>query len=270
MPPQGRPRVDPGPRAGRLGGEGHRPHAPCWMPSSATSRHPRRRAPTPRRTRPARTSPSPRPTDGPLLVRVFKTAADPVRRAAHLPARAVGDAQEPGRRVQRHEGRGRAHRPAAVPATARSRSRRPSFARARSARSRSSASPRPATRSGRATTPCACRTIAFPNPMLQVAIDPAVQGRPGQDGPGAAADARGGADRTRRAQRDRRADPAGDRRGPRGRHLRPAEAQVRRRHRHPDAHGPVSRDHPRHHQVPRPLQEADRRPRDVRRCLDRA
>ena len=60
-----------------------------------------------------------------------------------------------------------------------------------------------------------------------------VQGRPRQDGPGPAADARGGADRARRAQRHRRADPAGDRRRARRGHHRAAEAQVRRRDRHP-------------------------------------
>ena len=39
----------------------------------------------------------------------------PVRRAPDLPPRALRHPQEPGRHVQRHQGRGRAHRPAAVP-----------------------------------------------------------------------------------------------------------------------------------------------------------
>ncbi len=51
--------------------------ARSWTRSSATSPRPRRRAPTPRRTRPARTSSVAMPTSGQLLVRVFKTAADP-------------------------------------------------------------------------------------------------------------------------------------------------------------------------------------------------
>ena len=52
-----------------------------------------------------------RPAAGPRV----QDRCRPVRRAPDLPARAVRHAQEPGRHVQRHQGRGRAHRPAAVP-----------------------------------------------------------------------------------------------------------------------------------------------------------
>ena len=98
----------------------------------------------------------------------------------------------------------------------------------------------------------------------------AEQGRPRQDGPGAGPDARGGADGPPRAERDRRAGPAHHGRGPhRGDH-RAAQAQVRGRDRDPHAARPVQGDDPRQDPGPRALQEADRRPRHVRRRLARA
>ena len=59
VPPQGRPRVDPGAGAGHLGRQGHRHRRRCSTRSCATCRRPTRRARSPPRTRPARTSRSP-------------------------------------------------------------------------------------------------------------------------------------------------------------------------------------------------------------------
>ncbi len=67
-----------------------------------------------------------------------------------------------------------------------------------------------------------------------------------------------------RALRYRRAGAAHDGRGPHRGHHRAAQAQVRGRDRDPHAQGAVQGDDPRQDQGPRPLQEADRRARDVR------
>ena len=86
----------------------------CSTRSSATCPRPRRRARTPRPTRRARTSRS-RPTGGQLLVRVFKTAADPfVGRLTYLRVLS-GTLKSQGTMFNADQGRGRAHRPAAVP-----------------------------------------------------------------------------------------------------------------------------------------------------------
>ena len=73
-------------------------------------------------------------------------------------------------------------------------------------------------------------------------------------------------------QRDRRAAPVGAGREPDRRDHRAAQAQVRRRRSSRARRGPLSRDHPRQDAGRRPAQEADRRPRPVRRRLagDRA
>ena len=100
-----------------------------------------------------------------------------------------------------------------------------------------------------------------------VAIEPQSKGDLDKMGPALPADARGGADRPAGAQRDRRAGPADDGRGPHRGHHRAPQAQVRRGDRDPHAQGPVQGDDPRQDPGPRPLQEADRRARHVRRRL---
>ena len=105
----------------------------------------------------------------------------------------------------------------------------------------------------------------FPEPTLQVSIEPESQGRPGQAGPGAAAHAGGGAGHARAPRGGhRRDDPDRHGRRARGRHRRAAEAQVRRIGQDRHAARAVPRDHPQAHQDRQPLQAADRRPRPVR------
>ena len=137
VPPQGRPRVDPRARARRLRGQGHRPVRAARrdrpLPALARGGGPVRRD---RQGGQGRRGPGDRqPAAGPGV----QDRGGPVRRAADLPARAVRDAQEPGDGVQRDRGRGRAHRPAAVPPRQGAGARAPSCGRARSARSPSSA-----------------------------------------------------------------------------------------------------------------------------------
>ena len=68
-----------------------------------------------------------------------------------------------------------------------------------------------------------------------------LQAGPRQDGSGPRPDAGGGPDGPARAHRDRRAGAAHDGRGPHRGDPRAAEAQVRRRHRHPHAQGARTR-----------------------------
>ena len=194
----------------------------------------------------------------------------PVRRPADLPARAVGHAPLAGPRLEHDPRRGRADRPAAAAprqgagADRRAQGRRDRRGRqARRDRDRRHARRR---RRSRSRLP----PLDFPAPSLVVAIEPVSKGDLDKMGPALAADARGGADGPPRAHRDRRAGPADDGRGPHRGHHRAAQAQVRGGDRDPHAEGPVQGDDPRHDQGPRPLQEADRRPRHVRRRLARA
>ena len=96
-----------------------------------------------------------------------------------------------------------------------------------------------------ATSRSSCPPLGLPRAHADDRDRAADQGRPRQDGSGPPADARGGADRPGRAERHRRAGPADDGRGPhRGDH-RAAQAQVRGRDRHPHAAGAVQGDDPR-------------------------
>ncbi len=123
-----------------------------------------------------------------------------VRRASDLPARALRHPQEPGRHVQRHQGRGRAHRPAALPPrqgagagrrAARGRDRR----RGQAGRDRDRRHALVPRRSG-----CAWMPIDVPGADAPGGDRPGVQGRPGQDGPGPP---RGCSRRSRRARVER-------------------------------------------------------------------
>ena len=97
-----------------------------------------------------------------------------------------------------------------------------------------------------------------------------VEGRRGEGRDGGAAAHRGGPD-PRRAPRpaDRRADHRRPDPGPRRGDRRPDEAPLRRRDRAAPAAGALPGVDPQAGQGPRPLQEADRRPRPVRRLPHR-
>ena len=83
--------------------------------------------------------------------------------------------------------------------------------------------------------PLVLRAARLPRAVADGRHRAAEQGRPRQDGPGAGADARGGADRPAGAERDRRAGPADDGRGAHRGHHRAAQAQVRGGDRDPHA-----------------------------------
>ena len=182
VPPQGRPRVGPGAGAGRLGGEGHRPQRAARrdrpLPPLARGGGPVRRDRQGRQGGRGRGR-----TAGQLLVRVFKTAADPfVGRLTYLRVLS-GTLKSQGAIVQRHEGRGRADRPAAVPprqgagagaGAAGGRDRRGREAR-RDRDRRHALDPR-------APGSC-CRRSTSRSPTLQVAIEPVSKGDLDKMGP---------------------------------------------------------------------------------------
>ena len=219
---------------------------------------PRRRGPgqgaSTRRGADVEVAPDP---DGPLLARVFKTAADPfVGRLTYL--RVFSGTLHSQGHVWNAAAARRSASASSCCSTARTRSRSASSRPARSARSPSSsvtATGDTLSTQGEAAHAAAARR----SPSRRCHGDRAPdQDRPRQDGPRAPADARGGAVGAGRAERDRRADPADPGRRPGGGDPRAAQAQVRRRDRDPHAAGPLPRDDPR--QRPRPTAGTRSRP----------
>ena len=252
--------------------QGHRHRGPARrvrpLPALAGGGGSGRRRTTPRRATTVEVPPDPA---GPLLVRVFKTTADPfVGRLTYLRVLS-GTLQSQGHVWNVDARRGRADRPAApAPRQGAGADRRAQGRRDRRGRE-ARPSPRPATRSPRRRSryvlppldvPGRRRSCSRSSPQSKGDLDkmgPALQ-RMLEEEP------------TARVERtdDRRAGPARDGRGAHRGHHRAPQAQVRGGDRDHDAEGAVQGDDPRQDQGPRPVQEADRRPRDVRRRLDRA
>ena len=113
--------------------------------------------------------------------------------------------------------------------------------------------------------------IGFPEPVMSFAVTPKAKGDEEKVAHGAAAALRGGSD-ARAAPRpaDRRAAALGHEPDARRGRGRPAEAPLRRRRRAAPAARPVPGDDPQRVARAGPLQEADRRPRPVRRLPHRA
>ena len=269
VPPQGRQGIGPGAGPRRVRGQGHRPAGAARrdrpLPALAGRRAAGRGARQERRDgghrgRRERPAPGPRVQDD----------RGPVRRAADLPARAVRHAPFAGARLEHDAQRRRADRPAAAAprqgAGADRRAARP----ARSARSPSCPRPRPATRWPPRTSSTCCPTLEFPEPTLVVAIEPQTKADLDKMGPA--------------LQRMLEEEPTVHlERSDVGEQLLRTigEAQTaviieRLKRKFGSAivtrlaEGPLQGDDPRHDQGPRPLQEADRWPRHVRRRVDRA
>ena len=271
VPAQGRQGQRPRAGARRQRGQGHRPARRCSTRSSATSPPP----PTRRRPRPtdkARRRPSRSPADenGPLLVRVFKTTADPfvgrltylrvlsgtLHSQAHVWNASRGEDERIGQLLLLHGkeqepiGELKAGEIGAVAKLAVTETGDTLIDEGEAAHA------------GAARVPGAVAR-AWPSSRSRKGdldkMGPALQ-RMLEEEP------------TVRLERSaaRRAGPADDGRGPHRGHHRAAQAQVRRGDRDPHAEGPVQGDDPRQDPGPRPLQEADRRPRDVRGRLARA
>ena len=235
VPAQGRQ----GDRSWRRSSSAARPRASacaaCSTRSSATS-PPR---PTSRRPRPTdkagatvevagrRERPAPRPR--------LQDDRRPVRRPADLPARPVGHAPLAGARLEQHaasedERIGQLlllHGKEQEPIGELKAGEIGAVAKLAVTETGDTLSPREK--------PLVLPPLGVPRAVADGRHRAAEQGRPRQDGPGPRPDARGGADRPARAQRDRRAGPADDGRGPHRGHHRAAQAQVRGGHRDPHA-----------------------------------
>ena len=117
---------------------------------------------------------------------------------------------------------------------------------------------------------CVLPPIEFPEPTLQVAIDPVSKGDLDKMGP--ALQRMLEEEPTARVERSDTGEQILRAIGEA--HVAVITERLKRKFgaaiatRTPD--GPLPRDDPRHDQGPRPVQEADRRPRDVRRRVDRA
>ena len=112
--------------------------------------------------------------------------------------------------------------------------------------------------------------IGFPEPVMSFAVDAEGEGRRGEDGVGPAPARRGGSDDPPQARpADRGGAALGAVADPRRGRGRAAQAPLRRRRRAAPAARAVPRDDPQGGARARALQEADRRPRPVRRLPDR-
>ena len=130
-----RPRFDPRAGARGLGGQGHRHRRRCSTRSSATSPSPDEEGPVTdggREVRGARSRCEPDPS-GPARRARLQDHRRPVRRAALVPARLLGNAQVPGPRLERERAARTSASASCSCCTARTRSRSARSRRARSA-----------------------------------------------------------------------------------------------------------------------------------------
>ena len=214
------------------------------------------------------------PESGPLVARVVQDRRGPVRRPADLPARPLRHAPQPGPRLERQPRARTSGSASCCSSTARSRSR--------------SASSRPGeigavakltvTETGdtlvvAARSRSSCRRSTSRRRRSSVAIEP--QTKADLDKMGAALqrmleEEPTGAGRAHRRPASRSCATMGEA------HIAVIGERLKRKFGaaivDPHAQGPLQRDDPRQDQGRRPVQEADRRPRDVRRRLagDRA
>ena len=112
--------------------------------------------------------------------------------------------------------------------------------------------------------------IGFPEPVMSFAVTPKIEGRRGEGRAGDPPAGRGGPDTAPAAgPADRGGDPLRDEPDARRGRARPRQAPLRHRRRAAPAARALPGDDPQGVALARPLQEADRRPRPVRRLHDR-